>query len=183
MHVYQFWYRFLNRNKAVFNNSIILSNTSYFGLIDGAKRAQIRIGPDSLMFGRLVACDKGIIDIKKNVIIGSGSQVRCVNRVIIEENVFIQQGVIISDNNSHPTNPDDRIIMQKTPAGDIYRSWTNSDNAPIIIEKDCVLGFNSRVCKGVRLGMGTVVLPCAVVTKSTPPFSKVIGNPAYIIED
>ena len=53
--------------------------------------------------------------------------------------------------------------------------------APIVIEDDAWLGFNSTVLKGVTIGRGAVVGACAVVTKNVEPFSVVAGNPARVV--
>ena len=52
---------------------------------------------------------------------------------------------------------------------------------PVIIGDDCWLGANSVILPGVSLGRGCVVGANAVVTRSFPPFSVVVGAPARLI--
>jgi acetyltransferase-like isoleucine patch superfamily enzyme len=52
---------------------------------------------------------------------------------------------------------------------------------PITIENHSFVGTGATVLLGVTLGEGTVVTAGSVVTKSTPPFSIVRGNPAQVV--
>ena len=52
----------------------------------------------------------------------------------------------------------------------------------IIIENDVWIGAKSTIMSGVRIGNGSVVGSCSVVTKDVPPFSIVVGNPAKIVK-
>ncbi len=53
---------------------------------------------------------------------------------------------------------------------------------PIVIEEDCWIGANVVVTAGVTIGKHTIIAAGSVVTKSTPPFSVVGGNPAKVIK-
>lgn len=52
---------------------------------------------------------------------------------------------------------------------------------PITIEDRVFVGTGATILLGVTLGEGTVVTAGSVVTKSTPPFSIVRGNPAQVV--
>jgi acetyltransferase-like isoleucine patch superfamily enzyme len=54
--------------------------------------------------------------------------------------------------------------------------------APIIIEDEVWLGANVVVVAGVTIGKHSVVAAGAVVTKSIPPYSVAVGNPARVIK-
>lgn len=52
---------------------------------------------------------------------------------------------------------------------------------PIVLEDHVFVGTDATILLGVTLGEGTVVTAGSVVTKSTPPFSIVRGNPAQVV--
>jgi acetyltransferase-like isoleucine patch superfamily enzyme len=52
---------------------------------------------------------------------------------------------------------------------------------PIVIEDHVFIGTSAIILHGVTLGEGTVVTAGSVVTKSTPPYSIVRGNPAQVV--
>jgi len=54
--------------------------------------------------------------------------------------------------------------------------------APIVIEDEVWLGANVVVVAGVTIGKHSVVAAGAVVTKSIPPYSVAVGNPARVIK-
>ena len=84
------------------------------------------------------------------------------NGIIIEENVWIAQGVSIISQN-HKT--------------DDYSKYEVTQ--PVIIRKNSLLGVNCIILPGVELGEHTIVGAGAVVTKSFPEGNLVIaGNPA-----
>ena len=53
---------------------------------------------------------------------------------------------------------------------------------PVIIEDDVLIGANSVILEGVRVGKGSVVAAGSVVTKDVPPGVVVAGSPAKIIK-
>lgn len=64
---------------------------------------------------------------------------------------------------------------------DIMSPTFDGITGPIAIEDHVFIGTGATVLLGVTLGEGTVVSAGSVVTKSTPPFSIVRGNPAQVI--
>ncbi|OYU96839.1 MAG: acetyltransferase [Bacteroidetes bacterium B1(2017)] len=54
--------------------------------------------------------------------------------------------------------------------------------SPITIEDDSWIGANVVVTAGVTIGKHSVIAAGAVVTKSIPPFSIAVGNPARVIK-
>ena len=53
---------------------------------------------------------------------------------------------------------------------------------PVIIEDDVLIGANSVILEGVKVGKGAVVAAGSVVTKDVPPGVVVAGSPARIIK-
>lgn len=175
---YQKW----SKHVTLLHKDVSFYRSTRISCFEGSGKNNIILDYKSRIHGTLMSCSSGIISVGKYAQVGPGSVIRAVNRVEIGDMTSISTGVVISDNNSHPVNPLDRAIMQKTPPGSPMRSWAHSDNAPIIIGVNCWIGENSRICKGVKIGDGAIVAANAVVTKDVPPNSIVAGNPAKIVK-
>lgn len=171
-----------SKKTTIKGNGVCFYRTTHISLSKGATSNNIILKSHCRVHGSLSACANGVIQIGEYAQVGPESVIRCVNNVVIGDLTAISTNVVVTDNNSHPVNPLDREIMQKTPSGSFERSWQNSDNAPIIIGRNCWIGENARICKGVTIGDGAVVAANAVVTKDVPSNSIVAGNPARIVK-
>lgn len=58
---------------------------------------------------------------------------------------------------------------------------TNDMEEDVVVEEDVWIGANVTILKGVTIGRGSVVGANALVNKSVPPYSVVVGCPARII--
>lgn len=103
------------------------------------------------------------------LIIGDGSfinidsKIICNKKIVIGNNVFIGEEVIIRDSDGHTIN--------------------NSENTKeIIIGNDVWIGMKSIVLKGVSIGDGSVIAAGSVVTRDVPKNSLVAGVPAKVIK-
>lgn len=134
-----------------------------------------------MILGDLISGHCGKITVGTNTIIRKGASVKCADSITIGHNVMVEEGASIVDNNNHPVNPHDRIIIQQTPHASYERSWAMSAHAPIVIGNNVRLSKNSRVCKGVTIGDNATIAAEAVVTKDVPANAHVEGNPAKII--
>jgi maltose O-acetyltransferase len=56
-----------------------------------------------------------------------------------------------------------------------------SPSMPIIIEKNCFIGFGAIILMGVTIGHDSIIGAGSIVTKNIPPKSVVGGNPARVI--
>ena len=65
---------------------------------------------------------------------------------------------------------------------DEFDGLDSFSKGPIVIEDDVWIGFGSIILSGVKLSKGTVVGAGSVVTKSTEPYSIVVGNPAKLMK-
>jgi acetyltransferase-like isoleucine patch superfamily enzyme len=134
----------------------------------------VRIGKD-VHFG--VSCpleEKGepIIVIDDGSVIKRRVQISARNSIHIERRVIVSSSVVIMDHN-HAFEDVTRPIIEQgiTPGGTIR------------IEQGCWIGHGAAiVCnKGeMVIGRNSVVAANALVTKSCPPYSVLVGNPARI---
>jgi lipopolysaccharide O-acetyltransferase len=103
--------------------------------------------------------------------IGSGTSIQlyfhcgAASRVSIGENVLIAGRVYISDHDHAWPEGGEKLIV-----------------APVTIGDNCWLGEGCAILKGVTLGTGCVVGANAVVTRSAPPGSMLVGVPARVVK-
>ena len=149
-------------------------------LIKGEER--ISIGEKS-MFGKEAILTKwvsdeypsgGVILIRKNCNFGDFIHISASNKIEIGDNVLTGRWVTITDNSHGDTNcenlfysPLERKLFSK---------------GPVIIGNNVWIGDKVTILPGVQIGKGSVIGANSVVTKSVPPYSVVVGNPAKIIK-
>jgi len=115
---------------------------------------------------------ESIVVIDDNVGIGPGCQISAKNCIYIERDIIIAQGSLISD---HYSYGEGSLPGSKPGASEGGRirigqgSWIGHGAAIVCTHGELVLG---RHC---------VVAANAVVTRSFPPYSVIIGNPAVVV--
>jgi UDP-2-acetamido-3-amino-2,3-dideoxy-glucuronate N-acetyltransferase len=109
--------------------------------------------------------------IGQNVVIGPRATVG--DGVKIQNNVSVYEGVVLEDDVfCGPSMVFTNVI---NPRSAIPRM---DELQPTIVRKGATLGANATVLCGVTIGEYAFVGAGAVVTKDTPPFALVMGNPA-----
>jgi acetyltransferase-like isoleucine patch superfamily enzyme len=94
----------------------------------------------------------------------------CDGGLSIGNNVLIGPHVCIHTTNHNYSNPKIPICRQgNTPE-------------PVIIHDDVWIGANAVVLPGVTVGKGSVIGAGSIVTKSIPPYSVAVGNPARVVK-
>jgi acetyltransferase-like isoleucine patch superfamily enzyme len=115
--------------------------------------------------------NKPVIRIGDGSAIGRRCTISGVHRIEIGEKSLFGPGVFITDHSHAFENPSIPIIDQGITEG-----------GTIIIEKGCWFGHNCAVVthrgREVRIGQDTIIGANAVVTKSFPARSVLVGNPA-----
>lgn len=112
----------------------------------------------------------------ENTRIWSGISIKIGNRVLISHNCNI------FDNDTHPIDPIKRHEQFKHIITKGHPKDINLNDEPVIIEDDVLIGANSTILKGVRIGRGAIIGAGSVVTKSIPPYVLAAGNPAKVIK-
>ena len=113
------------------------------------------------------------------LIIDNGCKIgrRCMfsakNKIHVEADVLFGPGVVVTDHSHAFADVDVPIHAQGLTAG-----------GTVLIERNCWLGFGAAVIATsgeVVIGRNSVIGANSVVTRSVPPFSVVVGNPARIV--
>lgn len=127
--------------------------------------------------GLIQPCVFDILENNSQIVIGnnvgiSGSTINATKSIIIEDDVLIGSGCIITDTDSHPILYEDRISCDKL----------KTESRPIQIKKGAFIGARTIILKGVTVGVNSVVGAGSVVSKDVPDNCIVAGNPAKIVK-
>ena len=110
----------------------------------------------------------GEVRIGNNSLIGLGNVI--IGPITVGNNVILAQNIVASGLNHNYADIRQPIHQQGVSV------------APIVIEDDCWIGANTVITAGVTIGKHCVIAAGAVVTKSIPPYSVAVGNPARVIK-
>jgi acetyltransferase-like isoleucine patch superfamily enzyme len=102
--------------------------------------------------------------------IGHGIWFSCVGDIEIGEDNLLGHNILIADSYHEYHDPDTPIVEQPM-----------AEAKPVRIEPGCIVGPHAAILAGVTIGARSFVAANAVVTRSVPPNSVVVGNPARVI--
>lgn len=122
--------------------------------------------------GAVIGCDCNICDgvfIENDVVIGDRVTIKC--GVQIWDGITIEDDVFIG--------PNATFCNDKFPRSKEYPDKF----LPTVLKKGCSIGANATILPGLTIGESAMVGAGAVVTKSVPDNTVVVGNPAVIIKN
>lgn len=152
----------------LFNNSeVIIGDNFYYS---SGKGMNPLCGKDE---GFLCVEDGAKLIIGNNVAISS-TKIWAHKKISIGNNVLLGGGVTILDSDCHSLSYRDRQIK--------HLDLINTNNKPIVIENDVLVGMNSVILKGVTIGARSVIGANSTVTRNIPADSLACGNPAKVIK-
>lgn len=175
-------FRNFSKKATLIGTDHIFGRGSCINITDGSTKNDIVIENHTRIFCELASQSGGQIHLGNYVKIGPHTHLQCVNAITIGDYTRIAINVFISDNNNHPINPDYRLFLATRPENDKGRRWIHSANAPIVIGRNCWIGQNVRIQKGVTIGDNSVIAANSVVTKDVPANAIAAGNPAKIVK-
>ncbi len=119
--------------------------------------------------------------VREETVIGRGSLIGTGTiidgRVTIGEHVRIESGVYIPPYTRIGSNV--FIGPRAVFTNDRYPPSSRLQGA--IVEDDVVIGANSVILPGVKIGRGSIIAAGSVVTRDVPPDSVVLGAPARVV--
>lgn len=113
----------------------------------------------------------------------SNALLMCELEIRLGSYVMMAWNSTIADSDFHPISPAQRIV-DSIACSPLAKGRERPPIAmrPVVIEDDVWIGPNATILKGVRIGAGSFIEPGAIVTRDVPPRSRVIGNPAQVVE-
>jgi acetyltransferase-like isoleucine patch superfamily enzyme len=178
------WYHGAAPENIVVGANTLVDSSACFRYYRAKGSPGLRTGANVTLWRTSLAPEEnGVIEIGDESWIANAS-LACALRITIGKRVFIAGGVTIADSDFHPLTPAARLFdtVAISPVGDRSRR-PPIDARPIEIGDDVWIGYNATILKGVRIGQGAVIAPCAVVTADVPPGRTVSGNPARLVDD
>lgn len=175
-------YNQFKRNATLTGDDYKFGRASYVSISDGSSKADVVISDHVWIYGALQSQNHGKIHLGKYTKVGVDCKLQSVESIIIDDYTTMADNVVIADNNNHPVSPSFRLYMRTTSDTDDSRRWKYSAHAPIYIGKNCWIGQNARINKGVMIGDNCIVAANSVVTKSAPANCIIAGNPARIVK-
>jgi acetyltransferase-like isoleucine patch superfamily enzyme len=148
-----------------------------------SKKSSIAVGANSHLRGELlVFAHAGRITLGERCFVGENSRIWSAADVRIGNRVLISHSVNIHDTNAHSLSAARRSehFREITDHGH-PRNLEDVGSAPIVIEDDAWIGFNSTILKGIKIGPGAIIGASSVVTEDVPAYAIVAGNPAKVI--
>ena len=115
-----------------------------------------------------------ILYIGNNCSIGELNHITCANKISIGDNLLTGRRVTITDNSHGTLNKDELQIAPNRRR--IY------SKGPVYIGNNVWIGENVVILPNVSIGDYCVIGAGSVVTKSIPPYSVAVGNPAHVIK-
>lgn len=129
---------------------------------------------------------------KHNLQIGRAVNIANPAKIIFGDNVVVNAEVYLIAGNDTITIGDGCLIAPRCFIQTQNHNYENSTlqireqgsrSAPVIIESDCWLAYNTVILPGVTVRKGCVIGACAVVTKETEPYGVYAGIPARKIKE
>ncbi len=142
------------------------------------RRYQIGAGFSSGIRVRIWAKQKVIIG--KSFYIGRDSFIE--SDVIIGDNVIWANRVALVGKYDHNYQQIGVPVRLSSQIRDQNYAWKGLNNLTII-EDDVWVGYGTTILSGVKIGTGSIIATCSLVTKDVEPYSIYGGVPARKIKD
>lgn len=105
----------------------------------------------------------GVLTLRDGSFLNQGVHLACCQAIEIGEQCLLADEVLVMDSDFHGVGEGE------------------AKSAPIVLERGVWVGARAIILKGVTIGEGAAIGAGAVVTRSVPPRSLAVGNPARVV--
>lgn len=120
----------------------------------------------------ILVLNGAFLEINENVFFNNQCSINCLEHISIGENTLFGENVKLYDHNhSYERNAEGLVV-----------SHSEFTTAPILIGKNCWLGSNVVVLKGVNIGDNCIIGAGCIIHKNLPANSTVINGQELIIK-
>jgi acetyltransferase-like isoleucine patch superfamily enzyme len=168
------------RNQAVVEAGVKLSTGAR--LVNRSRSDRVVIRAESIIRGILRNEKDGSIDIGPGAYVGDGVVISAALEISVGACTLIAHGVQLFDNDTHPLSPEERLRHYGMILGIEAGQDIVIGKAPVRIGRNCWIGMNAMVLKGVSIGDGSVIAAGSLVLRDIPAGVLAAGSPARVIK-
>ena len=128
------------------------------------------LGKNTIIHLKRNEIEQAFLYVGNNSHIGSFSSIGAAGGVTIGNDCIFGEGLYIHSENHISQSRDVPIRLQ------------GLTHKGVVIGDDCWFGSRVTILDGVTIGQGSVIGASSVVTRSFPPYSIIVGNPARLMK-
>jgi len=152
------------------DNSVILGKYSEITIDSSSSFLEIMEDVCFRKYCQVLLCKNGRLKIGKGVFFNNYCSINCLTHIEIGENTIIGENVKIYDHN-HKYSFTDKLEIERD----------NFSLGKVIIGKNCWIGSNVTILKGVEIGDNVIIGANCLLYKSIPPNTIVKHSESLII--
>ncbi|MDC8106315.1 acyltransferase [Chryseobacterium sp. PTM-20240506] len=161
----------LHKHPKVILGSIKLGISNHFIIYKNIGKAIFGKNINFRNYIHILVKDEGILEIGDNVFMNNFCSINCLDHISIGENTLFGENVKLYDHNhAHQSIPEFKIF---------HNEFTK---APIKIGKNCWLGSNVTILKGVNIGDNCIIGAGCTIYKDIPANTTVLNKQELIFK-
>lgn len=156
----------LKKHPQVYLESIKLGIDNHFTLYPNLKKITIGKQVNFRNYIHIIVGKNAVLEIGNHIFMNNFCSINCLEHISIGENTLFGENVKLYDHN-HAYKRDENSLTV---------SHSEFTKAPIKIGKNCWLGSNVTVLKGVTIGDNCIIGAGCVISKNVPENTTVINK-------
>ena len=150
----------------VVGSGLTLGTSNHFILYPNIKKLELGKNISFRNHIHIIVQNGGSLEINDNVFFNNYCSINCLEKISIGENTLFGENVKLYDHNHSYERNETKLVV----------NHSNFTTAPIVIGKNCWLGSNVIVLKGVTIGDHSIIGAGCVIHKDIPANSTVVNQ-------